>query len=230
MENGGSMLKRALVVIVLVAAAQSGLAEKLASCCTRVNSVEITEPIIGFLPQAANPPCVTAVIFQTKSGLFCSQVNAPWVRRKIVAFMKAAKAQSIALSMIPSSTPSLLSIITSTAFTSSSSTLPSSSTTLPSSSTTLPSSSSLSPSSPSTLPSSSTTLPSSPSLSPSSPSTLPSSSSLSPSSPSTLPSSPSTLPSSSSLSPSSIPSTSEMPAGETFSETATSSVSSTSSQ
>lgn len=36
--------------------------EKLASCCKKVNKLEITEPILGFLVQKANPPCVQAVM------------------------------------------------------------------------------------------------------------------------------------------------------------------------
>ncbi|KAF1373264.1 hypothetical protein PFLUV_G00258620 [Perca fluviatilis] len=150
MENCGSMLKSALVVIVLVAMFQSGsAAEKLAPCCTKVTSQEITEPILGYMVQRANAPCVKAVIFQTKSGLFCSYGRAPWVGRKIVAFEKA-KAQAAASSVAPSTPVSLLSIITSTASPSSSSTPPSSSS-LPASSSSLPLSSSSSfPSSPTT--------------------------------------------------------------------------------
>ncbi|TDG97562.1 hypothetical protein EPR50_G00227080 [Perca flavescens] len=206
MENCGSMLKSALVVIVLVAMFQSGsAAEKLASCCTKVTSQEITEPILGYLVQRANAPCVQAVIFQTKSSLFCSYVRAPWVKPKIVAFEKA-KAQAAASSVAPSTPVSLLSIITSTASPSSSSTPPSSS----SSSSSLPLSSSSFPSS---------TLPASSSFRLLSSSSLPASSS-------SLPASSSSLPLFSSSFPSS-PTTPEMPAGETFS-TADSSVSASS--
>uniref|UniRef100_A0A668T321 Chemokine interleukin-8-like domain-containing protein n=1 Tax=Oreochromis aureus TaxID=47969 RepID=A0A668T321_OREAU len=54
-------------------------------CCTTVTNKEITEPILGYIVQRANPPCVNAVIFQTQSGLFCINARAPWVRAKIVA-------------------------------------------------------------------------------------------------------------------------------------------------
>ncbi|XP_078137213.1 uncharacterized protein LOC144537396 isoform X2 [Sander vitreus] len=154
MENCGSILKSALVVIVLVAMFQSGSAEKLASCCKKVTNQEITEPISGYLVQRANPPCVQAVIFQTKSGLFCSYLNAPWVRRKVVAFEKA-KAQAAASSVAPSTPVSLLSIVTSTASPSSSST-PLSSSSFPLSST-FPASSSFRLLSSSSLPSSPST-------------------------------------------------------------------------
>ncbi|XP_035853964.1 putative protein TPRXL isoform X2 [Sander lucioperca] len=198
MENCGSMLKSALVVIVLVAMFQSGSAEKLASCCKKVTNQEITEPILGYLVQRADPPCVQAVIFQTNSGLFCSYLKAPWVRRKVAAFEKA-KAQAATSPVAPSTPVSLLSIITSTAS--------------PSSSSTPPSSSSL-PLSPSSFPLSST-LPASSSFRLLSSSSVPASSSSLPASSSSLPASSSTVPLSSSSLPSS-PSTSEMPAGETF--------------
>nr|AYE57147.1 CC chemokine SCYA116 [Epinephelus coioides] len=126
MESCVSMLKSALVVIVLVAAVQSGVsAEKLVSCCKKVNNQEITEPILGYLVQQPNPPCVRAVIFQTKSGFYCSQLTAPWVRREVIAF-EQAKARAAALAVVPPSPVSLLSIITSTASPASSSSLPSS--------------------------------------------------------------------------------------------------------
>uniref|UniRef100_A0A3P8SIT2 Chemokine interleukin-8-like domain-containing protein n=1 Tax=Amphiprion percula TaxID=161767 RepID=A0A3P8SIT2_AMPPE len=141
MVNFGSLLKNALVVVVLVAVVESGAAaEKLASCCKTVTNVEIKEPILGYLVQRPNPPCVRAL--QTETGLFCSQVNAPWVRPKIVAFEKA-KAKATTPSVASTSPVSLLSIITSTASPSSSPTTLSSSSsfTLLSSSSSLPSSS-----------------------------------------------------------------------------------------
>ncbi|XP_017269553.3 putative protein TPRXL isoform X2 [Kryptolebias marmoratus] len=200
MMNCGSLVKSALVAIILVVA--SGHPdEKLASCCTKVNKLEITEPILGYLVQQRKPPCVQAVIFQTETGLYCSQLNAPWVLRKIRE-LRRAKAQTTASPMVSSSSASLLSIITSTA------SPPSSSTLLPSSS----SSSSLSTSSSSI---SSTLLPSSFSSSSLSTSSSSISSTLLPSSSSSAPSLSSTLlPSSSTPSFSSASTT---PADETFS-------------
>uniref|UniRef100_A0A673CUA3 Chemokine interleukin-8-like domain-containing protein n=1 Tax=Sphaeramia orbicularis TaxID=375764 RepID=A0A673CUA3_9TELE len=124
MVNCGNLLKSALVAVMLVAVAQYGsAAEKLATCCKTVTNKELHEPILGYLVQRANPPCVQAVIFQTESGLYCSQLNAPWVRRKIVEFRKQ-KAQATTPS---SSSSRLLSIITSTVSPPSSSSFPSSS-------------------------------------------------------------------------------------------------------
>ncbi|XP_033965149.1 uncharacterized protein [Pseudochaenichthys georgianus] len=152
MENCGSMFKGVLVAIALVVMAQYGSAEKLDSCCTTVSRKQITDPIIGYKTQMPNPPCVTAIIFQTEKGYFCSYLRSPWVLLKIRAFNKAT-ARDAALSTAPaSSTVSLLSIITSTA---ASSTPPRSSSPTPLSSSTFPSSSSSFPSSSSSFPSSS---------------------------------------------------------------------------
>ncbi|TKS87423.1 hypothetical protein D9C73_021547 [Collichthys lucidus] len=119
MVNCGTLLKSALVAILLVVAVES-TDEKLAECCETVSNVKITEPITGYMIQKRNAQCVRAVIFQTATGLYCSQLTAPWVRAKIVAFEKE-KAQKASSSVAPSSPVSLLSIITSTASPSSSS-------------------------------------------------------------------------------------------------------------
>ncbi|XP_060919911.1 uncharacterized protein LOC132993936 isoform X2 [Labrus mixtus] len=193
MVNSREMVKSTFVALVLVAVVQYVSAEKLASCCKTVTKLKITEPITGYMVQRPKPPCVLAVIFQTQSGLYCSQLTAPWVRQEIAA-IERAKARATSSSVVPSSAPSLLSIITSTASRPASSTPLSSS--LPSSSSPLSSSS---PSSSSTPLSSSSSLPSS-------------SSPLSSSSPSS-----SSTPLSS-TSPASFAPTSEMPADETFSE------------
>ncbi|XP_047185669.1 amyloid beta A4 precursor protein-binding family B member 1-interacting protein-like [Scophthalmus maximus] len=107
MVSGGVLMKCALVAVVLVAVVESGpTAQKLASCCTEVNKLEITEPILDYMIQKSNPPCVKAVIFQTESGLYCSYHRALWVGRKI---KELRKAQSTFWPKV-----SLLSIITST--------------------------------------------------------------------------------------------------------------------
>ncbi|KAI9519470.1 hypothetical protein NQZ68_027651 [Dissostichus eleginoides] len=139
------MFKGVLVAIALVVMAQYGSAEKLDSCCKTVSKRQITDPIIGYYTQKRNPPCVTAIIFQTEKGYFCSYLRSPWVLPKIREFNNA-RARDAAFSTAPaSSTVSLLSIITSTA---ASSTPPRSSSPTPLSSTSFPSSSpSFSPSS-----------------------------------------------------------------------------------
>ncbi|KAK5897947.1 hypothetical protein CgunFtcFv8_015406 [Champsocephalus gunnari] len=109
------MFKGVLVAIALVVMAQYGSsAENLDFCCTTVSRKQITDPIIGYYTQRPNPPCVTAIIFQTEKGYFCSYLKSPWVLLKIRAFHNTT-ARDAALSTAPaSSTVSLLSIITST--------------------------------------------------------------------------------------------------------------------
>ncbi|CAG5896071.1 uncharacterized protein ACNS7B_022989 [Menidia menidia] len=119
MQNCARLMKCVLVAVVLVAVAECDPSEKLASCCTTVNKREITEPVLGYLVQRASGWCVNAVIFQTQSGLYCSQASAPWVRRKIMELRKAKANPTVPSGVKPSSV-SLLSIITSTASPSSS--------------------------------------------------------------------------------------------------------------
>uniref|UniRef100_A0A096M1B0 Chemokine interleukin-8-like domain-containing protein n=1 Tax=Poecilia formosa TaxID=48698 RepID=A0A096M1B0_POEFO len=104
------MLKVALVAVIMaVVSANPG--EKLFSCCKKVSTAEIKEPIIKFEVQRSNPPCVTAVIFTTQTGHYCSHPQAPWVFQKIQE-LRRAKAQ-LSTPQVVSSV--LLSIITSTA-------------------------------------------------------------------------------------------------------------------
>uniref|UniRef100_A0A3B4FM89 Chemokine interleukin-8-like domain-containing protein n=1 Tax=Pundamilia nyererei TaxID=303518 RepID=A0A3B4FM89_9CICH len=72
MLNSGSLSVLLCTVLVVL----NGV--KLATCCTTVTNKEITEPILGYLVQRANQPCVNA------SGVFCINGRAPWVRAKIV--------------------------------------------------------------------------------------------------------------------------------------------------
>ncbi|XP_008394658.1 putative protein TPRXL [Poecilia reticulata] len=112
------MLKIALVAVVMaIVSANPG--EKLFSCCKKVSKAEIKEPIIKFEVQRPNPPCVTAVIFTTQTGHYCSHPQAPWVFQKIQE-LRRAKAQSSTTQVVASTPPStsssssaLLSIITS---------------------------------------------------------------------------------------------------------------------
>uniref|UniRef100_A0A3Q0S021 Chemokine interleukin-8-like domain-containing protein n=1 Tax=Amphilophus citrinellus TaxID=61819 RepID=A0A3Q0S021_AMPCI len=113
MVDSGRLL--VLVCTVWVVVAMSGPEANIFDfCCPAVTTQEIREPILGYFDQRANPPCVTAIIFYTQSGLFCRSWRAPWVLRKIVEFEKA-KARPSTLSEFSLSPLSLLSIRTPTA-------------------------------------------------------------------------------------------------------------------
>ncbi|XP_054882225.1 uncharacterized protein LOC129356681 [Poeciliopsis prolifica] len=119
-----NMLNVALVALIL-ATVSADPGEKLFTCCKKVSTAEITEPIIKFAIQRPNPPCVRAVIFTTQSGHFCSHLLAPWVFAKIQE-LRRVKAQPTTPQVVTSTPPSpssssssssssLLSIITPTA-------------------------------------------------------------------------------------------------------------------
>ncbi|XP_052357856.1 putative protein TPRXL isoform X2 [Oncorhynchus keta] len=176
MVTCGTLVKIWTLVVVIAALGWTGTdGEKLVSCCKTVSRTEMTDPITGYWIQNYNAPCVRAVIFETKKGLFCSYHKQPWVRRKIQQF-EMARLSSTFLS--PSSPPSLTSTSTPTT-------------------TSLPSSPPSINSSPPSLTSTSTPLTSSPSSSP--PSLTSTSTSLTSSlssSPPSLTSTPTSLPSS----------------------------------
>uniref|UniRef100_A0A667YS24 Chemokine interleukin-8-like domain-containing protein n=1 Tax=Myripristis murdjan TaxID=586833 RepID=A0A667YS24_9TELE len=79
MVSCGNLMKSVMVAVILATLAGPG---SLWSCCEKVSSKEITEPIIGYKLQEENLPCIKAVIFQTEKDQFCTYVGAPWVRAK----------------------------------------------------------------------------------------------------------------------------------------------------
>ncbi|XP_016395761.1 C-C motif chemokine 20-like [Sinocyclocheilus rhinocerous] len=85
------MRSLAVVVIASVIWTITADAEMVYSCCTRVSTAKVTEPIIGYRMQEKSLPCVKAVIFQTKHGDFCSDWRQPWVERKVLQFFKAQR-------------------------------------------------------------------------------------------------------------------------------------------
>ncbi|KAG7526524.1 CC chemokine 1 [Solea senegalensis] len=90
MLSCGNVFRSALVAIVLFALLDCGaqsIPQKITPCCKKVSTQPVTEPITGFTVQKTAPPCVTAVIFFTNSGFYCSLLRAPWVRKKISEFM-----------------------------------------------------------------------------------------------------------------------------------------------
>ncbi|KAI2648902.1 C-C motif chemokine 19 [Labeo rohita] len=51
-------------------------------------TTEVIEPIISFRRLKEDLPCLKAVIFETERGYFCSDWRQPWVKRKILQFLK----------------------------------------------------------------------------------------------------------------------------------------------
>ncbi|RXN37689.1 eotaxin-like isoform X1 [Labeo rohita] len=92
------ILMRSLAVAVVLAAViwtTTGTEEHKTKvknvCCTQVSTSEVTDPIISFKMQNEKLPCVKAIIFDTERGKFCSDWRQPWVKRKILQFLKDKK-------------------------------------------------------------------------------------------------------------------------------------------
>uniref|UniRef100_A0A672K9I6 Chemokine interleukin-8-like domain-containing protein n=1 Tax=Sinocyclocheilus grahami TaxID=75366 RepID=A0A672K9I6_SINGR len=59
------------------------------SCCNKVSTAKVTDPIIDIRLQHESLPCVKAVIFETERGDFCCDPRQPWVRVKVKQFFRA---------------------------------------------------------------------------------------------------------------------------------------------
>uniref|UniRef100_A0A8C1IIK1 Chemokine interleukin-8-like domain-containing protein n=1 Tax=Cyprinus carpio TaxID=7962 RepID=A0A8C1IIK1_CYPCA len=53
------------------------------SCCTKVSTADVTDPILNIRLQHESLPCVKAVIFKTKRGEFCIDPKQRWVEKKV---------------------------------------------------------------------------------------------------------------------------------------------------
>ncbi|NP_001117789.1 CC chemokine with stalk CK2 precursor [Oncorhynchus mykiss] len=105
MVTCGTLVKIWTLAVVIAALGWTGTvdAEKLVSCCKTVSRTEVNDPITGYWIQNYNAPCVRAVIFETKKGLFCSYHKQPWVRRKIHQFEMARLSSTFLSLSIPNS-------------------------------------------------------------------------------------------------------------------------------
>ncbi|KAL2096978.1 hypothetical protein ACEWY4_006185 [Coilia grayii] len=61
---------------------------KMPSCCTKVSTDEITDPILSYRFQPQNLPCVNAFIFETAKGFICSAPRQKWVLRTVKELRK----------------------------------------------------------------------------------------------------------------------------------------------
>uniref|UniRef100_A0A668SQ79 Chemokine interleukin-8-like domain-containing protein n=1 Tax=Oreochromis aureus TaxID=47969 RepID=A0A668SQ79_OREAU len=57
-------------------------AEGQPPCCIDVTKNNVSPEVVGeiYREQAARPPCVKAIIFNTKNGLLCADPDAQWVK------------------------------------------------------------------------------------------------------------------------------------------------------
>ncbi|KTG43438.1 hypothetical protein cypCar_00003274 [Cyprinus carpio] len=61
-----SLAAIAVIMLVMITGTNGQIFNRPIECCTSVSDKEITLPITGFKLQKYNPPCVNAVILETK--------------------------------------------------------------------------------------------------------------------------------------------------------------------
>ncbi|KAF3858425.1 hypothetical protein F7725_011626 [Dissostichus mawsoni] len=93
-----------LAFLALVLAMTATASEiKITKCCTKVGTVKITAPIIGYRIQRRTASCVGAVVFETTEGVVCSHWKQGWVRDRIRE-LEQARRENITAAPTTSST------------------------------------------------------------------------------------------------------------------------------
>ncbi|XP_073686687.1 C-C motif chemokine 8-like [Garra rufa] len=86
------ILLRSLAVAVVIAAViwttTANSQNKPITCCKKVSTAEVTEPIIDIRLKDKNLPCLKAVIFKTEQGELCCDPGQRWVQKKVKQFLK----------------------------------------------------------------------------------------------------------------------------------------------
>ncbi|XP_039473081.1 uncharacterized protein LOC120441762 isoform X1 [Oreochromis aureus] len=59
-------------------------------CCVAVTNLDMSAEVVGetYRQQAATPPCVKAIIFNTEHGPLCADPNAQWVKDLIASMTR----------------------------------------------------------------------------------------------------------------------------------------------
>uniref|UniRef100_A0A8C1IIB2 Chemokine interleukin-8-like domain-containing protein n=1 Tax=Cyprinus carpio TaxID=7962 RepID=A0A8C1IIB2_CYPCA len=89
METRRILMRSLAVVVIITSVIWITTAEKQKlgnSCCTKVSTANVTDPIINIRLQHESLPCVKAVIFETEQGEFCSDPRQEWVKEKVKQF------------------------------------------------------------------------------------------------------------------------------------------------
>nr|BAA31459.1 CC chemokine-1 [Cyprinus carpio] len=97
METRRILMRSLAVAVVIASVIWTTTAADTAvvySCCTKVTTAEVTDPILNIRLQRESLPCVKAVIFKTKQGEFCSDPKLRWVKEKVKQFFKKTPAAS----------------------------------------------------------------------------------------------------------------------------------------
>ncbi|CAM4723148.1 unnamed protein product [Leuciscus chuanchicus] len=108
------ILMRSLAVVVFASViwtitVSADAIEKMITCsCRVVSSVKLTDPIIGFRLQNHSPPCLKAVVFETKRGKFCLHWRLRWVQEEVKKLLRAQRNKRLTSTPPPASSISKL--------------------------------------------------------------------------------------------------------------------------
>uniref|UniRef100_A0A3P9CUA2 C-C motif chemokine 3 n=1 Tax=Maylandia zebra TaxID=106582 RepID=A0A3P9CUA2_9CICH len=82
MVNSRSLLLLVCTVMVVGAISGSDARRQKRPCCVEVTRQDTSADVVGetYRQQAATPPCVKAIIFNTEYGQLCADPNAQWVK------------------------------------------------------------------------------------------------------------------------------------------------------
>ncbi|CAI5689651.1 unnamed protein product [Oreochromis niloticus] len=92
MVNSRSVLLLVCTVLVVGAICGSDARQdgKRRPCCVAVTNLDMSAEVVGetYRQQAATPPCVKAIIFNTEHGPLCADPNAQWVKDLIASMTR----------------------------------------------------------------------------------------------------------------------------------------------
>ncbi|XP_018922771.2 eotaxin-like [Cyprinus carpio] len=101
------ILMRSLAVAVVIASViwttTAADTQVVYSCCTKVSTANVTDPILNIRLQRKSLPCVKAVIFNTKRGEFCIDPKQQWVEKKVKQFFRAQRNKRLTSTPPPTS-------------------------------------------------------------------------------------------------------------------------------
>ncbi|XP_013771276.1 uncharacterized protein LOC106456528 isoform X3 [Pundamilia nyererei] len=82
MVSSRSLLLLVCTVLVVGAISGSDARRQRRPCCVAVTRQDTSADVVGetYRQQAATPPCVKAIIFNTEYGQLCTDPNAQWVK------------------------------------------------------------------------------------------------------------------------------------------------------
>ncbi|XP_026056968.1 lymphotactin-like [Carassius auratus] len=104
METRRTLMRSLAVAVVIAYVIWTTTGQNLdKSCCTKVSTAKLTDPILNITFQHKSLPCVRAVIFETERGDFCSDPRQPWVKEKVKQFFRSQRNKPLTSTAAPTS-------------------------------------------------------------------------------------------------------------------------------